>query len=76
LAPTACEEKTMATKAVLVRLYPDGTLTVKVGRAIEHFDTTVKSKSEIFDAVKWSMISKGISMDNIALTELLQEVLQ
>lgn len=66
----------MATKAVLVKMYPDGTLTVKVGRAIEHFDTTVKSKAEIYDAVKWSMVSKGISMDNVGLIELLQEVLQ
>ena len=66
----------MATKAVLVRLNRDGTLTVRVGKAVEYFDTTVKSKAEIFEAVKWSMVSKGIAMDDVAVTELLQEVLQ
>lgn len=64
----------MANKTIRVRINSDGTLTVRVGRAVEHFDVAEKTKAEIFDSVKWAIISKGIIMDDVAVTELLQEV--
>ncbi len=49
----------------------DGTITVKVGRAIEHISTDGKTKAQIFDALKYAAISKGANLDEIAITEIL-----
>jgi hypothetical protein len=51
----------------------DGTITVRVGRSIEHIGIEGKTKAEIFDAVKWAAISKGATISDIALTEMLQK---
>lgn len=51
----------------------DGTITIRVGRAVEHISTTAKSKSEVFDAVKYAAISKGAVFTDVALTEMLMQ---
>jgi hypothetical protein len=49
----------------------DQTITVRVGRAIEHISVEGKSKGELFDAVRYAAISKGAVISDIQLTELL-----
>jgi hypothetical protein len=49
----------------------DGTITVRVGRKVEHISTSTKSKAEIFEAVKYAAISKGASLSDEALTQVL-----
>lgn len=49
----------------------DQTITVRAGRAVEHISTEGKTKLEIFEAVKWVSISKGVRMSDIKITELL-----
>lgn len=50
------------------------TITVKVGRAVEHIDTFGKDKAQVFDAVRWALISKGATLSQIQLTEELQRL--
>ena len=52
----------------------DGTVTVRVGRMVEHIDPDGKSKGELFDAVKWALISKGATLSDIQITEALQRL--
>lgn len=49
----------------------DGTVTVRVGRAVEHIDATNKDKAQLFDAVKWAARSKGASVSDEQLTTML-----
>lgn len=51
----------------------DDTITVRVGRSVEHISIGSKTKAEIFDAVKWAAISKGAVISDIALVEILIE---
>lgn len=51
----------------------DGTWTVRVGRAVEHVDGRDKGKGELFDALLWAARSKGASITEIGLTEIIQE---
>lgn len=49
----------------------DGTITVKVGRMVEHIDPLGKDKGEVFDAVKTAAFSKGARVSDITITEIL-----
>lgn len=57
--------------AVKVTVNSDNTVTVRVGRLVEHIDASIKSKTELFDAVKYAALSKGGTLDDITLTEIL-----
>lgn len=63
----------MSKLIVNVKRNRDGTITVRVGRAVEHFSTDGKTKAQVFDAVKWAVISKGAHLDDITLTEILTD---
>lgn len=52
----------------------DGTITVRVGRAVEHVDPNGKSKAELFDAVRWALISKDAPISEVQLAEELQRL--
>jgi hypothetical protein len=49
----------------------DSTWTVRVGRQIEHIDANGKTRGEIFDALRWALISKGVFIDEVDLLELM-----
>lgn len=49
-------------------------ITVRVERMVEHVDCFGKSKAEVFDAVKWALISKGATLSEIQLTEELHRL--
>lgn len=49
----------------------DGTITVKVGRMVEHIDPTGKDKGQVFDAVKTAAFSKGAKVSDVTITEIL-----
>jgi hypothetical protein len=49
----------------------DETITVRVGRAVEHIGVEGKTRSELFDAVKYALISKGANVSEAELAELL-----
>lgn len=51
----------------------DGTWTIRVGRQVEHVDPTGKTRGEVFDAIRWALISKGVNVDEISVVELMQE---
>jgi hypothetical protein len=52
----------------------DDVITIRVGRAVEHVDTFGKDKAQVFDAVRWALISKGASLSEIQITEELQRL--
>jgi hypothetical protein len=52
----------------------DHTLLIKVGRAVEHVDLQFKEKGQIFDYVKYALISKEVFISNARLTEDLYDV--
>jgi len=56
-------------KTYSIRHNADGTITVKVGRAKEHITTEGKDRGEIFDAVKWMLISKGVNLLDTTITQ-------
>lgn len=49
----------------------DGTITVRVGRAVEHLSTDDKTKAQLFDAVKYAAISKGAVVSDVQIAEML-----
>jgi hypothetical protein len=51
---------------------PDATITVRVGRAVEHISTGDKTKAQLFDAVKYAAISKGAVVSDVQITEMLR----
>jgi hypothetical protein len=57
-----------------IRINQDGTISVIVGRQRESFSLLGKTKAEIYDAVRWSLISKGISVSEERLTRDLYEL--
>jgi hypothetical protein len=59
----------MASVTYDLRLNADGSLTVKVGRARESLGLEGKTKAEIFDAVKWALVSKDAFISDAVLTE-------
>lgn len=52
----------------------DGTLTVRVDRMVEHIDPSGKDKGQVFDAVKYALISKGATLSDIQITEKLHQL--
>jgi hypothetical protein len=60
--------------ALIVRTNRDGTVTVRVGWAVEHISADSKSKGDLFDAVRYAAISKGARVSDVALAETLQGV--
>ena len=58
-----------------VRRYKDGTIGVRVGRQVEFFSTD-KTKAELFSAVKYALISKGVSADDLTITEMLRRTIR
>ena len=63
----------MAQKTVVIKRYADGTIGVKVGRQVEAISVTDKSKYELFEAVRWAIISKDYPITEVELTELMRE---
>ena len=65
----------MATIAYHVTVNADRTLTVRVGRARESIALDGKTKAEIYEAVKWALVSKGAFSSEERLTEDLHDLL-
>ena len=63
----------MAVKTVKVRRNADGTMTVRVGRSVEHISTDARSHAQVFDAVRYAIISKGIYLPEHEVAALLVE---
>jgi hypothetical protein len=59
--------------ALRVYFNNDNTITIRVGRAVEHLSTNDKTKGQLFDAVKYAAISKGAIISDIQLTEILTQ---
>lgn len=53
----------------------DGTITVRVGRSVEHIDTFGKTKAQVYDALRWALISKNATLSEIQITEELHRLL-
>jgi hypothetical protein len=51
----------------------DDTVTVKRGRSVEHFDASMKTEYELVEAIRWSLISKDISVSWAKVHDLLIE---
>jgi hypothetical protein len=58
-------------KTVSIRFNRDQTITVRVGRQVEHVGIAGKEKAQVFDAVKWAVISKGLHLADADLAEIL-----
>jgi hypothetical protein len=52
----------------------DDTLTIRVGRQIEVIELLYKDRGQIFEDVKWRLVSKGIVISDLALTHDLYEL--
>lgn len=65
----------MATRELRLRINQDGTLTVRVGRAVEHIDGNLP-RADVFDRVKYAAISKGVFVRDPDLVELLMEAVR
>lgn len=50
----------------------DNTWTVRVGRQVEHVDTFGKTHGQIFDAIKYALISMRVNLREIDIIELMQ----
>ena len=48
----------------------DNTITIRVGKAVEHIGRDGKTKAQLFDAVKYAASSKGAYISDITLTEM------
>ena len=55
-------------------LNADETLTVRVGRDVEHISVD-KSRGELFDSVKYLAMSKGARLSDVEITEALHAVI-
>ena len=58
-------------KTVTIRQNADSTITVRVGKQVEHITTASMEHSKIFDAVKWAILSKGVRLTDIEIAEIL-----
>ena len=65
----------MARKVYNLRINKDGTLTVRVGRYVEHVSIDGKTKGELFDYVKYALVSKECSVSDERLTRDLYSLL-
>jgi hypothetical protein len=57
-------------------LLTDGTIKIRVGRQREYIGSGGKTKAEIFEAIKWALISKGVYVSEARLTEDLYGLLR
>ena len=64
----------MGQRTVTVRRNRDGTLTVRVGRAVEHISTEARTHAQVFDAVRYAIISKGVYLPEHEVAELMYEI--
>jgi hypothetical protein len=64
----------MAKLTFEVRKNADDTITVRVGKQVEHISCVHKSKGEVYDAVRWCLISKGVSPEEPSLIEMLHKL--
>jgi hypothetical protein len=64
----------MSSLIYTLRLNADGTLTIRVGRRVEYVTLAGKERGEIFDAVKYALISKDAFFSNDRLTRDLYEI--
>jgi len=60
---------------VKLRKNADNTLTVRIGSQVEHISLDGKDKAQVYDAVKWAIISKGVNLDSVDLIELLNKAM-
>jgi hypothetical protein len=61
-------------RTVIVRRNADDTITVRVsGCRVEYISTHDKTKSQVFDAVKYALITQKVLMTDIEITRLLGE---
>lgn len=51
----------------------NSTLEVRTPTNVEYIDTTYKTKEEIFDFVKYAIITSGIRLSDVTITELIRE---
>ncbi len=63
----------MARVSIKLRRNADDTLTVRVGRMVEHIGIEDKDHGQVFDAVKYALISKGVPFTEPDLVELLMK---
>ncbi len=63
----------MTVIVVRLRRNADKTLTVRVGRALEHIGLDGKTHGQVFDAVRYAIVSKGASLPEIEIAELLYQ---
>lgn len=66
----------MARKTVKLRANADRTLTVRVGRHIEHVGLDGKDRGQVYDAVRYAAITQGVNLAAPDLTELLMLALR
>jgi len=59
-----------------LRLLNNNTIAVRVGRHREYVGIDGKTKGQIFDAVRWALISKNVVVSEARLTEDLYELLR
>jgi len=67
LHPT--REEVMGKLTYNLNLNADGTLTIKVGRYRETITLACRSKGEVWDQVKWALISKDVYLGNDRLMQ-------
>jgi len=53
----------------------DGTLTIKVGRHVEVIELAYKERGQIFEDVKWRLVSKDAYVNDQVLTSDLYELI-
>jgi hypothetical protein len=54
-----------------LRANRDGTITVRVGRNVEHISRDGKTHGELFDCVKYALISKHVCLPDSEIVALL-----
>jgi len=61
----------------VVRVTKSGrTITVRVDRYTESFDTTLMDRAEAYDRIKWAAITAGANLNELSVLEILREVYQ
>lgn len=63
----------MAIKKADVEQNNDGTWTVRVGRQVEHIDPAHKTPGELFEYIKYALISKGMTFDDVEIVDLMHK---
>jgi hypothetical protein len=50
------------------------TISVRVGAYVEAFDTTLMTRADAYDRIKWAAITAGASLNDVSVLEILREV--